>query len=70
MKRLLWLILFLILFVYAVLQLAWGNCGIIGFAIGMVIVFPGIVINGLGLYLDLRNQRNWINFKMNQKPDP
>ena len=68
--RILWLSLFLVLFLFGIIQLVLGNCGILGFAVGMVIVLPGIVINGLRLYQDIRDYRNWVNYKMNQKPDP
>lgn len=67
--RILWHGLFLVLFLFAVIQLILGNCGILGFVIGMMIVIPGIVINGLRLYLDIRDYRNWVNYKMNQKPE-
>lgn len=68
--KILWLVFFLVLFLFAVLQLILGNCGIIGFGIAMVIVVPGIVKNAFGLYRDIVDQRNWLNYQMHQKPDP
>lgn len=68
--KILWLAFFLAMFLFAVAQLVLGNCGIIGFGIAMVIVLPGIVKNAFALYRDIVDQRNWVNYQKNHKPDP
>ena len=68
--KILWLVFFLVLFLFGVVQLVLGNCGIIGFAIAMAIVLPGIAKNAFGLYRDIVDRRNWMNYQMNKKPDP
>ena len=68
--KILRLAFFLVLFLFAVVQLILGNCGIIGFIVAMVIVIPGIAVSALGLYRDIVEQRNWMNYQMHKKPDP
>ena len=68
--KILWLVFFLALFIFAVVQLILDNCGIIGFAVAMVIILPGIAKNAFGLYRDVVEQRNWKNYQMNKTPDP
>lgn len=65
--KILWLVFFLVLVLFCVIQLILGNSGWIGFVIAMIILLPNVARTAFSLYRDIVDQRNWENYNKNRE---
>lgn len=54
---------YLLLLLFAIVQFAVGNCGLIGFVLSLIILLPIIARRSFALYQQIAAERNWENYK-------